>query len=69
MDRMTETHGGHRARLRQKVRDQGLEALAPHEIMEFLLYYAIPRQDVNALADVIMYKMQSAVESREAVFA
>lgn len=50
MKRFSELHGGHRARLRQKVRDVGLEALEPHEIIEFLLYYAIPRQDVNALA-------------------
>ena len=31
--------------------------------------YGAQGQDVNALADAIMYKMQSAVESREAVFA
>ena len=31
--------------------------------------YGAQGQDVNALADVIMYKMQSAGESREAVFA
>lgn len=31
--------------------------------------YGAQGQDVNALADVIMYKMQNAVESREAVFA
>ena len=31
--------------------------------------YGAQGQDMNALADVIMYKMQSAVESREAVFA
>jgi hypothetical protein len=31
--------------------------------------YGAQGQDVNALADIIMYKMQSAVESREAVFA
>lgn len=31
--------------------------------------YGAQGQDLNALADVIMYKMQSAVESREAVFA
>lgn len=31
--------------------------------------YGAQGQDVNALADVIMYKIQSAVESREAVFA
>lgn len=31
--------------------------------------YGAQGQDVNALADAIMYKMQNAVESREAVFA
>lgn len=31
--------------------------------------YGAQGQDVNALADLIMYKMQNAVESREAVFA
>ena len=31
--------------------------------------YGAQGQDVNALADIIMYKMQSTVESREAVFA
>ena len=31
--------------------------------------YGAQGQDVNALADVVMYKMQSAVERREAVFA
>ena len=43
-------HGGHRARMRQKVQSNGFEGLEPHEIIEFLLFYAIPRQDVNELA-------------------
>ena len=43
-------HGGHRARMRQKVQSKGFEGLEPHEIIEFLLFYAIPRQDVNELA-------------------
>lgn len=50
MEKHTQAHGGHRARLRQKVRDVGLDAMEPHEIIEFLLYYTVPRQDVNALA-------------------
>ena len=36
--------------MRQRVRSKGFEGLEPHEIIEFLLFYAIPRQDVNELA-------------------
>ena len=43
-------HGGHRGRMRQRVQSRGFEGLEPHEIIEFLLFYAIPRQDVNELA-------------------
>ena len=31
--------------------------------------YGAEGQDVNALADVVMYRLQSAVERKEAVFA
>lgn len=48
--RDTATHGGHRTRMRQRVRNEGFEGLEPHELIEFLLFYAIPRQDVNELA-------------------
>lgn len=54
MKHNAEPHGGHRDRLRRKVEEQGLEAMAPHEILEFLLYYVIPRQDVNELAHALM---------------
>lgn len=50
MDIRSDAHGGHRGRLRQRVLNEGFEGLEPHEVIEFLLYYAIPRQDVNALA-------------------
>ena len=48
--RDSKAHGGHRSRMRQRVQSKGFEALEPHEIIEFLLFYAIPRQDVNELA-------------------
>lgn len=48
-----DAHGGHRGRLRQRVEAEGLDSLEPHELIEFLLYYAIPRQDVNALAHAL----------------
>ena len=59
MERLTEAHEGHRARLRRKVVDAGLEALAPHEILEFLLYHIVPRQDVNALAHRLLERFGS----------
>ena len=48
--RDSRAHGGHRGRMRQRVQSNGFEGLEPHEIIEFLLFYAIPRQDVNELA-------------------
>lgn len=43
-------HSGHRGRMKARYLEQGLDALADHEALELLLYYAIPRADVNPLA-------------------
>lgn len=43
-------HAGHRERLRRRALLEGIDDLRPHELLELLLYYAIPRRDVNALA-------------------
>lgn len=43
-------HSGHRKRLREKVKNAGLNSLSEHEIVELLLTYAIPRQNTNPLA-------------------
>ena len=54
MKTLTEAHGGHRARLRQRVLDAGLDGMEPHEVIEYLLCFVIPRQDVNALAHALL---------------
>ena len=41
---------GHRARLREKFLKGGPEALAEYELLELLLFMAIPRRDVKPLA-------------------
>jgi DNA repair protein RadC len=41
---------GHRARLRKRLLDGGAEALADHEVIEYLLMTAIPRKDVKPIA-------------------
>ncbi len=43
-------HEGHRRRLRERFRLEGLEGFAPHEALELLLFYARIRGDVNPLA-------------------
>ena len=41
---------GHRERLRLRAKQEGFGALRPHEQMELLLYYAVPRVDMEDLA-------------------
>ena len=55
-DEKAQTHdaAGHRARLRRRMLDGGAEALADHEIVEYLLMTAIPRRDVKPLARDLM---------------
>ena len=43
-------HNGHRARMRERVQNGGLQALADHELLEMLLYYTQPRRDTNETA-------------------
>ena len=48
---MTENvHEGHRERIREAYRKQGMNGMADHVVLEMLLTYAIPRKDVNELA-------------------
>ena len=43
-------HKGHRERMRQRFLVEGAKGFADHELLELLLYYAVPRGDVNPLA-------------------
>jgi len=43
-------HEGHRERLRAKLLSGGLSSLNEHEILEIILFYAIPRQNTNPIA-------------------
>ncbi len=52
-------HIGHRARLRARVEANGIASLAPHEQVEYLLFAAIPRRDVNPLAHELLARFGS----------
>ena len=43
-------HSGHRSRLRNKYAEFGIEALEPHEVLEMLLYNAVPYRNTNDIA-------------------
>ena len=45
---------GHRARLRDRLLTAGGEALADHELIEYLLTLAIPRRDTKPLAKALL---------------
>ena len=47
---MSELHKDHRKRIRARYLGEGLDHFAPHETLELLLTYAIPRRDVNHIA-------------------
>lgn len=43
-------HDGHRKRLTARFLTEGLEGFEPHQVLELLLFFSIPRQDTNELA-------------------
>jgi len=46
----TAFHACHRQRLNQRLKKSGLDSLAEHEVLEWLLQLAIPRKDTKATA-------------------
>lgn len=57
-------HKGHRERLRKKFIDEGLDAFNDHQVLEYILFYAIPYRDTNPLA----HKLLEEYGSLSAVF-
>lgn len=49
-------HAGHRHRMRQRFLHSGLESFQDHEVLEFLLFYAVPRRDVNEMAHLLLQR-------------
>ncbi len=49
-------HLGHRARLRARFLSGGGDALADHELLELLLFQAIPRQDTKPIAKALLHR-------------
>lgn len=54
-----DTHKEHRQRKRDQFINHGSDAFADHELLELLLFYAIPRRDVNPLAHTLIEEFGS----------
>lgn len=52
-------HSGHRQRMKEKISKFGLRALEPHEVLEYLLWFTIPRKDTNPLGHKLIDKFGS----------
>lgn len=59
-------HSGHRTRLRERFAREGLDHFAPHEALELLLTFAIPRINVNPLAHRLIQRFGSLSAVMEA---
>lgn len=53
---------GHRERLRDRFRDAGADALSDYELLEMVLFRALPRRDVKPLAKALIAKFGSFAE-------
>src|ERR1041384_8524355 len=53
---------GHRERLRARFREAGSEALADYEMLELILFRAIPQRDVKPLAKTLLQRFGSFAE-------
>ena len=52
-------HAGHRKRMRERFLKTELNGYQPHELLEILLYYGIPRVDTNPVAHALLNRFGS----------
>ena len=52
-------HDGHRQRMKQRFLRHGAENFDDHHLLELLLFYALPRQDVNPIAHALLAEFGS----------
>ncbi len=55
----TPGHDGHRARLRKRLLERGADSLHDYEMLEYLLFLAIPRRDTKPVAKMLMERFGS----------
>ena len=59
MEKKINPHENHRARMRARVKQNSLDSLSEHEVLEYLLYPFIPRRDTHGIAHDLIAKFGS----------
>jgi len=59
----TPHYHGHRVRLRARFRDAGTDAVADYELLELILFRALPRRDVKPIAKALLDRFGSFAEA------
>lgn len=59
-------HDGHRQRLKQRFLEAGLDRFTEIQVLEILLFYAIPRKDTNPIAHALLDRFGSLAQVLEA---
>lgn len=59
-------HEGHRERLRQRFREEGLDHFNEIQMLELLLFYAVPRKDTNVIAHALLDHFGSVAQILDA---
>lgn len=52
-------HDGHRKRLKARFLKSGLDDFEPHNVLELILFYSVPRKDTNPLAHRLISRFGS----------
>lgn len=60
--RKLSAHAGHRERMRKRFREQGIDAFEDHEVLEILLYFAVPQKNTNELAHLLLHTFGSLAD-------
>ena len=59
-------HAGHRQRVKERFQKEGLDNFSDIQVLELLLFYAIPRQDTNPIAHALLEHFGSLPQVLEA---
>lgn len=59
-------HSGHRQRMKERFLKEGLDHFSDIQVLELLLFYAIPRQDTNPIAHALLERFGSLPQVLEA---
>ncbi len=63
------SHDGHRLRMKERFLKAGLDSFSGHEVMELLLYYALPYRDTNDLGHRLVDNFGSLANVLDADYA